>query len=475
MAVARMKFLDGDEEDLIHEQSIKTLNEIGVLVRSPSVLKILEGTGATVDYKTGIALISESMVNEALSKAPKRMRICSRDPKNDFEIPTDSIPYISTDGLTIYMRDLETGEKRNATRKDLADFAKLADALDGVDFFWPIVTVTDVPAAVHSTYEQWTSLKGGTLHEQGDALSALDAQKQIELAALIVGGKEELRKRPIFSVVCCPIAPLSFEKGSVEAQVELARAGIPVVSMSMSLSGMSSPVTVAGTITNANTENLASLVITQSTAPGSPHIYSSISSPINMTTGNMDNFSPEGLLISAATGQLAKRYGLPSMVGGWGIDGLVPGIQPSFTELSSYVFTIFTNTDLAPGVGGLDSDKGSSLEQMVIDSYLWENFRAFMRKFTISEETIALDVVKEVGHGNTFLTHPHTAKNFKKELFFRDEKKSAWEATLSSEMVPEAKEIAKKLLKEYEVEPIDRDIVKQGDALLKEYEKMLTS
>jgi len=81
--------------------------------------------------------------------------------------------------------------------------------------------------------------------------------------------------------------------------------------------------------------------------------------------------------------------------------------------------------------------------------------------------------VKEVGHGNTFLTHPHTAKNFKKELFFRDKKKMEWEATLSTKMVPEAKEIAKKLLREHEVDPIDKDIVKQGDQILKEYEKSL--
>jgi len=473
MARVRISVLDKEEEDLVHEYSLKSLSEIGVLIRSKSVLEMLEKSGASVDHNTGIARISESMVDEALKRAPKSFKLCGRDPKNDLEIPVDKDPYISTDGLTVYMRDLETGEKRNATRKDLGDFARLADALEAISFFWPIVTASDVFEPAHTAYEQWTSLQNCTMHTEGDSVNAIDARKQIELASLILGGADELKKRPIFSVVCCPIAPLSFEKGSVEAQVELARAGVPVVSMSMSLSGMSSPVTRAGTIVNANTENLASLVITQFAAPGAPHIYSSESIPIDMSTGNIDYSAPEVLPINAATGQMAKRYGRPCMVAGWSVGGDIPGMRSSFSELVGTCMGAMSLTDLAPGMGSLDSAKGCALEQLVIDSYLWDNFRAFMRDFTVSEETIALDVVKEVGHGNTFLTHPHTAKNFKKELFFRDEKKRAWEATLSTKMVPEAKEIAKKLLREHEVDPIDKDIAKQGDQILKEYEKSL--
>jgi len=477
MAVARMKFLDGDEEDLIHEQSLRCLNEIGVMVHSESVLKILAEAGAEVDHKKEIAKLPESLIEESLQKAPKEIRYHARDPKHNLDIPVDNFPFTATNGLAIHIPDLETGESHASTRKDLADFTRLGDALDQVDYLWNSLTATDVPEGAHGAHELWVTLQNTSKHVEGvSVLGGIDARKQVELASLIVGGKEELRKRPIISVISCPIAPLTFEKGSIEAQVEFAKAGVPIVSMSMSLGGMSSPVTLAGTITNINCENLASLVIDEVAAPGAPHVYTSESTPIDMKTGVINYSAPEIPLISAAAGQMAKRYGLPCMVAGWGSDGgRKAGIMSSFSELAGGALSVLSGTDLAAGMGSIDVAKGCSYEQLVIDAYLWENARAFMRDFTISEETIALDIVKEVGHGNSFLTHPHTARNFKKELFFYDKKKLAWEATLSCRMVPEAKEVAKRLLKEHEVEPIDRDIIRQGDELLKEYEKQLAS
>jgi len=470
-----MKVLDKQEEELVHEYSLRSLNQIGVLVRSESVLKMLDESGAIVDHENGIAKFPESIVKEALSKAPKRFKLCARDSKNDLEIPVDNrLPYITTDGLTIYMRDLETGERRDATRKDLANFAKLADALDTIDFFWPIVTVTDVPEAAHAVHEMWTSLQGCSMHVQGMCLNREDALTEIDLASLIVGGKEELKKRPIFSIIHCVIAPLSFEKGLVEAHVELARAGIPVVSMSMSISGLSSPVTFAGTIVNINTENLASLVITQFAEPGAPHIYCSESAPVDMLTGNMNYSAPEMLPISAAAGQMARRYGLPSMVGSWSIGGEGLDEKTGLSMMAGGLMRVFSNTDLTCGFGGLDNSLGCSLEQMVIDSHEWEDLQAFMREYTMNEEMIALDVVKEVGHGNTFLTHPHTAKNFKKELFLPSRKRIAQKAT-SRLTGAEAREIVKKMLREHEVAKIDSNIIRQGNQLIERYEKTLAT
>jgi len=469
-----MKFLDRDEEDLIHQQSIKSLSEIGVLVRSEKVLDLLERSGATVDRKSGVALIPENMVNEALKKAPKTIRLCARDPHNDLEIPVEGVPFIATDGLTVYIRDFETGKDRDATKRDFSDLARLADALDAISLFWPIVTISDVPVATHSIHEIWESFKGCTMHVQGDCISAQDAKKQIELAALLTGGEDELKKRPIFSVVSCPIAPLSFERGAVEGQVEMAKAGIPVISMSMSQSGTSSPITIAGTIVNANTENLASLVITQFASPGAPHIYSSSSTPTDMSTGGIDYYSTENLLIGAAMGQMAKRYGRPCMVGSWGVGAKEPGMWASFSEYSGYLATTLCNSDLIPGMGSFDCAKGCSFEQMVIDAYLWENFRPFGNISEISERTVALDVIEQVGHEKSFLTHPHTLKNFRKMLSSRNKDTVKWESTISDSMMPEARKIAKRLLEEHEVPPIDSGIAKQGDELLREYERGLS-
>jgi trimethylamine:corrinoid methyltransferase-like protein len=139
----------------------------------------------------------------------------------------------------------------------------------------------------------------------------------------------------------------------------------------------------------------------------------------------------------------------------------------------SVALTTLSGTDIAGGMGGLDAVKGASLDQLVIDAYLWDDVRVFMREYEFSEKTAALDVIEAVGHGNIFLTHPHTMKNFRSALTFWDQNKLAMEATLSDRMVPEAKAIAKRLLKEHVVPGLDKDVLKKGDGLIRDYEKTL--
>jgi trimethylamine--corrinoid protein Co-methyltransferase len=474
MAKTVLRFLSKDEEDLIHEESLRCLEEIGVMVRSESVLKLLKKAGADIDARKMVARLPRDLVMSSVRKAPKEFKLCSREKKNDVVLPAESYPHICTNGLSIYMTDLETGKKRPTTRKDLAMFAKLADSLDAISYFWPEVTAGDVPEGAHNVHELWVSLQAGTKHVQGDSTSEEDALTQIKIASLVAGGEKELRNRPIFSCTCCPVAPLSFERGAVEAQVAFARAGIPVSSMSMSMSGMSAPITLAGTITNANAENLASITITQTASPGAPHIYASESTPIDMNTGGINYVANESPLISAGCAQMAKRYGMPAMVGQWGVDGLTPGMNRPFNELATIALTMLSGTDCCSGMGGLESALGASLEQMVIDAYLWEGFRPVLRNFMVDKETIALDVIKAVGQGGSFLTQPHTAKNFRKELYFPDKAKLSWESTLSNKMAADARKVVKKNLKEHEVPPIDKDVVKQVDAVIKGYERSLS-
>mgnify|MGYP001067800117 CR=1 FL=1 len=473
MAVGRFVFLSKDEMDLVHSQSLECLREIGVHIPSHPILKTLKDAGASVDESKMVARIPEGMVADALRKSPRSFKMCARDPKNDLTVPVSGPPYAATTGLGVYIRDMDTGEKRPSTRKDIADFIRLADALKGVDFVWTTLTATEVNQASHSLHELWTAMQNTTKHVNGvSILSAEDAKAQVELASLIAGDKDALRKRPLFSVICCSIAPLSYETGIVEGMVELSKAGIPVMSMSMSLSGGSAPVTMAGTICNANTENLASLVITQSSAPGAPHIYCSSSAPINMRTGSINYMTVEQCLIAASLGQMARRYSLPAMVGDWGVnDTDEPGVPHSLTEIMGLALSTMGNSDLVSGIGGLDAVKGASFDQAVIESKLWESFRQFMRGYTISKETIALDVVKKVGHGNTFISHPHTAKHFKSELIFKDPTLAKWEVNRSTAMVPEAKEIARKLLAEHRPPAVDKDIVSMGDEVIARFEK----
>jgi trimethylamine--corrinoid protein Co-methyltransferase len=469
---ARMSFLTKKEEDLVHSHSLRCLEELGVLVRSARVLRLLEDAGAGIDHKTGLAKIPEHMVTDALQTTPKRIVLAARDREHDLEIPVRDIPYATNSGLAIYMADLDSGENRCASRRDLADFARLVDALECLDFFWTAVVPMDVLDRSHAVHQLWTSLQSTTKHvQQIEVMGAEDAKTQIALASIAAGGEEELRTRPLFSAVCSPVSPLSFERATIEAQVELSKAGIPVVSMTSPLSGLTAPVTVGGTINVANTENLASLVISQAAAEGAPFIYSSAAVPGDMRSGEADYGAVEVPFIFAGLGQMADRYSVPRMIGDWGLcGGSNAGIDGAFSEVSSVALDTFSGTDLLSGMGSIDNAKGVSLEQLVIDAYVWRNWRLFLREVDVDEASMAFDVLKDVGHGGTFLSHPHTLRNFRAALSRRDATGLAWEATLSDKMVPEAKGVAKRILAEHRVEPLSPQILEEGNAIIREYE-----
>ena len=473
MAVLSLRFLDKAEEDLIHAQSVACLETVGVLVHSASVKKLLASGGAVTAQGSDLVTLPETLVKEAIQNAPKSIVLAARDPHRDLRIPVKGPPYVSTGGVTLSITDLETGKPRPATTKDLADIARLADALDPIDAVWPLVTTSDVPAHAQFAHELWVCLQNTTKHILGSAgsgtLGVPDAKTQIALGALVAGGEDLLKKRPLFSVLSCPIAPLSFETGSVEAQIEYARAGIPVIGMSMAMGGITAPVTLAGTIVTLNAEALASLVITQVAAPGAPHIYCSEATMADMASGYIGYRGPEAPMVFAAADQMARRYGLPKMTGIIGVDAPEPGVKIPFGELAALMLTTMSGTDLCSGIGGLNLDANCSLEQMVIDAVNWEEFRAYMRNFTVDEASAALDVIREVGPGGSFLNHPHTAKHFRSQLFFRSKKAQTYGATMSDRMVADAREVVRKTLREHAVEPLDRETLRKGDSILRAY------
>jgi len=474
MAKARTVFLTREEMDLIHAQSMKSLQEIGIKIHSKPVLEMLEKNGAKVDYDEMIARIPGKMVTQALDTAPKEFVLCARDPKRDLKIPTETYPWVSTSGLAVFVKDHEDGEYRNSTRKDIAAFARLADAVDSADIVWTALTASDVTPLAHGPHELWTTLQNTTKHVQSvTAQSAEDARVQIELAALLAGGKEYLRKRPLFSVIACPIAPLSYAEGSIEAVVELARAGIPVASMSMSMGGVSAPVTVAGMLVNANTENLGSVVISQTAAPGAPQIYCSESAPMDMMTCGINYSSADKSLLSIALNQMARRYGMPSLVadGGWG--RRVEGGIASVMTVANQLVGIMGGSDIVTGLGSVESAKGISFAQFVIDSYVWDCSRNYMHEVEISEEKAGLEAVRDVGHGHHFMMHPHTLDHLRGELTVWDRDKLGLLEMDREEMPAEANKIVKRILAEHQVEAVADDLVKKGDAIIRDYEAVV--
>jgi len=472
MAYLKTVLLNQAEEDLIHEQSVECLKEVGVRVDSESVLDLLAEKGATIDSQRHIAKIPEKMIDAALEMAPKQITLCGRDPKNDLKLPVSAYPYTVTNGTGVFVRDKDTNEYRDCNTKDVADIARLVDGLDGIDFQWPSLSAKDKPPHAQTLYELWVTLENSSKHFQGDAIhGAHNAEAQIEMAALIIGGKEELKKRPIISMIVCPLAPLSFEKGAIESQVAFARAGVPVVSYSMSIGGLSSPVTVAGMMLNTNAENIASLVITQAASEGAPHIYGSDSTPMDMATGNINYDAPELGLVACGLSQMSRRYNLPSFNGGFSGFSVAGEYQETIFETLSGCIASMCYTDIVGGLGYIDDAKGICFRQMLVDAYTWECCREYMKSVEITPERLGLEAIKNVGPRGNFLTEPHTLQYLRNEPIYWDKEKYALLTKNKEALFEAAGEMVNRILKEHEVIPVDESILKKGYDIIAAFEK----
>ena len=476
MAVARISILSNEDIKTVHAKTLELLANPGVRIQSERALALLEDGGARIDRKGMRASIPEELVRETVRKLPKKVKLCARNPKQDMIAPKADYPYMATNGTAVYVADPDTGEKRTSLAKDLRKFMILSDAMPPLDYVWPIVTSHDAPERARSLHDLAIGLENTTKHFQGEALSADEAKAQVELASEVVGGPDELARRPIFSVIQCPICPLELEKGSVEAVIEFARAGIPVVSMSMALTGLTSPVTLAATTAIINAENLASFAVSQMASPGAPVVYSSESTAPNMHTGEIHYGALEEILLAAASAQMAKSYGAITMVGGFGLGlgGEVPGIYIDPAELIFTGITSLTLTDFASGIGGLDQAKGASLEQVVIDCDMWEQIREFRRDVAFDDSHFVLDLIRKVGPGGSFLKEAHTARNLRKELFMPSQEKSKVYSNYQlnkgrKQMVEDAKKRVNKILSTHVPQPIDSDMKKKMKAVLEKH------
>ena len=476
MSVGQISILSRDDMELVHESTLRMLERPGIAVQSKAALEVLEAGGARVDWKRMRANLPEDLVKETIRRLPKTIRLCSRDGKHDMEAPRKGPPYMATNGTAVYMTDLETGEKRATMGRDLRDFMVLCDAIDALDYVWPIVTAHDGPANAHGLNELAISLQSTTKHVQGEAMSGEEARAMVRVGAAVQGGADQLAKRPIFSAIQCPICPLEFEKGSVEATMEFAKAGIPVVSMSMALCGLTSPVSLASTIAIVNAENLASFAISQMTKAGAPVVYSSESTTMNMFTGEIHYGAMEQAMIASASAQMAKMYGAPTMVGSFGVGlyGERPGITFDPGELAFSTMTNLALTDFASGIGGLDQAKGASLEQIVIDSDIWESVRDMRRDVAIDAEHLAADLIEKVGPGGSYLKEPHTMRNMRKELFLPGQEKArTYELYRLSadqkEAVRAAKERVKSILSSHSPERLGSDAAAEIARILNEH------
>lgn len=310
-----LKIFTDDELEEIHLATLEVLQNTGLFIEGEEALDILDGGGAVVDRNKKVVKFPPYLVEDAIRSAPSKLLLAGRNPKNDFVMESNRVGFTNF-GEGVFVIDPYNGKLRETTKADVADSAKIVDYLSELDVYERAVGASDVPMESVQLHNAEAWLANTSKHGFMGSGNGFLTKKLIKMAAAIVGGEDRLREQPIISFVTCPISPLQLISDCCEIIIESAKSGLAVNVLSMAMAGGSSPVTLAGTLVNHNAEVLGGIVLNQLTCKGSPVIYGSSTTAMDLRLAAAAVGSPECALINAAVAQLSLYYLLPSWVAG---------------------------------------------------------------------------------------------------------------------------------------------------------------
>ncbi|MCD6599702.1 MAG: trimethylamine methyltransferase family protein [Dehalococcoidia bacterium] len=252
----------------------------------------------------------------------------------------------------------------------------------------------------------------------------------------------------------------------------LAKAGIPTAPMTMVLAAATAPATLAGTLAMGNAEELAALAIVECANPGAPMIYTSEAAPANMRTGEMNYNAPQYLVISAASAQMARFYKIPSLAADVMLGEAPTDILSFERNVLRTAMWFMCKADISPSLGCRDVAMSASLDQLILDAEACEHARAYLRKFELNDDTLALDFIRKIGHGGHFLGERHTVDHFKQEVWSRELSDTfILDPEENGSFIERAKAKVKEILATHTPTPVDESVHKEMEQILRDAEK----
>jgi trimethylamine--corrinoid protein Co-methyltransferase len=413
----RIGILDDQEIQGINQTARDILEEVGIMIPSDKALGILADAGAKVDLDKKIVRIPAQLVADSLKTAPRQYTLSGRRPELDARIGSEEGTYFYCSGEAPTIVDLETGERRHSVKSDVENMAKVADFLPIVSLVWPTVSANDkgATAPLHGVEACFNNTEK---HVQTESvMDEISARYAIEMASVVAGGREELRKRPLHSLLLCAIAPLAQDRGGIESAIVYAEAGLPVGIMSMPTLGLTGPPYSAGSLATALAEVLSGCVLTQIVSPGNPNFVSIIPSVLDPRTARFFMGSSPAQITSAAAVQLAHSNGLPITAclsfGGsqWKLGNWQVGIENLYVHL----LAVMAGADMSFGPSGMiEAVSLLDMRRILFDREILQAIDIITDGFEVNETTLAFDMIREVGPRGMYLAHRRTAKEARK-------------------------------------------------------------
>ena len=474
MKFPELKILSDKEINQIHEASLKILSQTGMLIYSRQVLEMLESAGAEVDLQKQIAKFPPELIEKSLKTLPAEIILCDRQGNPGLSIGRGA-GYVASGHNAIFILDINTGQRRPATKKDITDFAKLSDCLDNIDVVGIQAMPQDVEAKASLLHAIEASLDNTNKHIFFSPESSQVTEAAIKMAQ-VVTGKEDLLGCSPMTCQLSSTSPLFWETGAVESVVKISRSGIPCSFLPHPYTGVTAPITLAGLLTMNNAEFLSGAVISQLSRKGAPVIYGTGWTTFDMKNSAVLISTPEATLCRIAGVQLARFYNVPSHTIGPDSDAHLHDEQNGWEKITSTLSGLGAGVDLLVNAGMFDTGLTVSFEQLVIDDEIVGWVRRYLEGIEVTDQTIAIDVINRVGPKGNFLCDDHTLKYLRS--------KEHWEASLSdrhgfemwmkkggADIVKTAKLKAQEILNTHQPQGLEQEVQGNLRQIIKTFEK----
>ncbi|MCK4863314.1 MAG: trimethylamine methyltransferase family protein [Dehalococcoidales bacterium] len=411
------KPLTPEDISRINETVLRIIEEIGCEVNSNTALVALEKAGATVDREKRRVRLSRDKVLELINKAPSEVTLCGRDEKNDIHLGGSRV-YTGTGGTALNIYEPDTGEKRPATLDDLKNIARLVDRLDNIHLFLLPTYPNELPFEQVDVNRFFTGLDNTTKHVMGGVYTHEGAQQVIKMAEMVAGSPQALRERPIISIITCVISPFIIDAEYGDMVVAVAESGIPVVCPAEPLCGATSPITLAANLAVQTVDSLMGVILTQAVNPGTLVIFGSVATNTDLRDLKYIAGSVEMGLLNAAGAQMAQFYKLPYYATGGMTDSKTLDSQSGYESAITNLLCALSGSNFIHDSAGLiEFALTACYEKYVIDNEILGMVMRAVDGIRVDDETLAYDLLKEVGPGGNFVTARHTRRFMRKEHY----------------------------------------------------------
>lgn len=470
-------FLTQDQMQMIHNATLEILNTTGIKVESVEAARVFADGGAKVQYLHDYALVKfpSYLLEQCLAWAARPLVFYGRTRDKDFAAGFRSVGF-STFGECVKVIDLETRKIRKSQKKDVADITKVCDYLDEIVVLDRPCCSQDKPSVTQPLHNLEAMLHNTSKPVFIAAVNAENCRRMVEMAAAVSGDMEKFRERPFLNIFVCPTSPLTMVKDCCEIIMTAASLGTGIAILPMALAGATAPATLAGTIVSHNAEMMAALVLAQLSQKGARCICCSLSTIMDLKLMVGAVGSPELGLLSAALTQMARFYNLPSWVGAGLSDSKVPDAQVGYEFATNALLAALSGANIVYGAGALESALTIDYAKLIMDAEAMHHIRKIINGVQITPESLALDIIHEVGPGGEFLTHEHTFSHLKEQSqvsVFNRQTRTAWEAAGRKDAAEIAYEKAKQILENHRVAPLPQGSAEEVCRIIDEYEKEL--